>query len=140
MPRTAQITPWMSHAEMLRWLKEANTKEDYQRRLAVWISAIGSVPAAKIADFLGVSVQAIWKWTAEFNHSGTDGLERKGRGGRRRAIASLKEEMRVVTKIRQLQARKPVPSLRSLVPMVGKLLGHPVSEDYLYRLMRRHRE
>lgn len=140
MPRTAQITQWLSHDEMLLWLKAADTKEAYQRRLAIWISTIGSMPAAQVAELLGVSVQAIWKWTSEFHHSGPGGLERKGRGGRRRALASEEEEVRVVTKIQQLQARKPVPSLRSLVPMACKMLGHPVSEDYLYRLMRRHAE
>lgn len=138
MVRTAKITAWVSQDEMLRWLKEADTKEAYQRRLAIWISTIGSMPAAQIAELLGVSVQAIWKWTSEFNHSGPEGLDRKGRGGRQRSIVSLEDEIRVVGKIRKLRARKPVPSLRSLVPMVCAMLGQPVSEDYIYRLMRRH--
>lgn len=137
MTRTAQIIAWMSQDEMHAWLKGAETKVEYQHRLVIWMAVTHPMPANQVADMLGISTQAVWKWIGEYNHSGPEGLARLGRGGRRRALFSLAMEKSLVERIRTLQAHKPSPSIRSLVSQVSKILGRKISVDYLYRLLRR---
>src|SRR3972149_12225062 len=88
----ATVEPWLSTEELQVWVREAPDKESYQRRLAVWWTQIGPFPAHQIAEWLGVSKQAIWLWIGQYNHQGPEGLERQGRGGRRWGPLSPGEE------------------------------------------------
>lgn len=45
-----------------------------------------------MAELLAVSTPAVWKWAGEYNPLGPEGLQRKGRGGRRWGLLSLEEE------------------------------------------------
>ena len=137
MPRTAHVAPWKSREELLEWLQESATKEVYQRRLVIWMAVVHPLPATQVAEMLGISVQSVWKWLGEYNRLGPEGLERVGRGGRRKALLSLSAEKSLVAKIRSLQANDPHLPLSQLLPEVERLLKRQVSLHYLYRLMRR---
>lgn len=137
MSRPTHVAPWMTREELLVWLKEARTKDEYQRRLVVWMAVVQPMPAKSMAEALGISTQAVWKWISEFNRLGPEGLARAGRGGRRRALLSLSAERALVSKIRKLQSRIPRPSLRSLLPEVRRTVRLTVPLHYLYRLMAR---
>ena len=88
----ATVEPWFSTEELPVWVRETPEKGSYQRRLAVWLTRIGQLPAPQIAEWLRVSKQAIWLWIGQYNHQGPEGLERQGRGGCRWAYLSLEEE------------------------------------------------
>lgn len=137
MTRTSQLVAWMSRDEVRDWVTTAESKGEYQRRLVIWIVTDHPMPAAEVARILGISKQAVWKWISEYNRMGPRGLDRPGRGGRRRALFTLAAEQSLVESLRRLQARKPQPSIRSLVPLATRILGRRVSVDYLYRLLRR---
>lgn len=104
MSRHTQVAPWKTPDEMLVWLKEASTKAEYQRRLVIWMAVVQPRPASQVAEALGISTQAVWKWVAEYNRLGPDGLDRTGRGGRRRSLLSLSAERALVAKVRHLQS------------------------------------
>jgi transposase len=137
MSRLTQVAPWKTRDDLLAWLKEASTKAEYQRRLVIWMAVVQPRPAALVAEALGISTQAVWKWISDYNRLGPDGLERTGRGGRRRALLSLSAERALVVKVRTLQSREPRPSLRSLLPEVRRTVRQEVPLHYLYRLMTR---
>jgi transposase len=137
MSRPTRVAPWKTRDELLAWLKEASTKGEYQRRLVIWMAVVQPMPAVNVAEALGISMQAVWKWTSEYNRLGPDGLDRIGRGGRRRALLSLSAERALVVKVRALQSREPRPSLRSLLPEVRRTVRREVPLHYLYRLMTR---
>lgn len=137
MTRTSQLVAWMSRDEVRDWVTTAESKGEYQRRLVIWIVTDHPMPATEVARILGISKQAVWKWISEYNRMGPRGLDRPGRGGRRRALFPLTVEQSLVESLRRLQARNPQPSIRSLVPLATRILGQRVSVDYLYRLLRR---
>jgi len=137
MPRTAHVAPWKTREELLEWLQEADSKEAYQRRLVIWMAVVHPMSATQVAKLLGISVQSVWKWLGEYNHSGPEGLERVGRGGRRKALLSLSAEKSLVAKIRSLQTQSPHLPLSHVLPEVERLLKRKVPLHYLYRLMRR---
>ena len=78
--------------DMFRWLQNAPDDASYKRRLAVWLTATSETGAETIAKTLGVSAQAVWLWLRQYDRFGPAGLERKGRGGRRRGFLTTKEE------------------------------------------------
>ena len=137
MSRLTHVAPWMTREEFLVWLKEAGTKDEYQRRLVIWMTVVQPRPARALAEALGISTQAVWKWISEYNRLGPEGLARPGRGGRRRALLSLSAERALLLKIRKLQSRNPRASLASLLPEVQRTVRLEVPLHYLYRLMTR---
>ena len=71
----ATVEPWFSTEELPVWVRETPEKGSYQRRLAVWLTQIGQLPAPQIAEWLCVSKQAIWLWIGQYNHQDLEGLE-----------------------------------------------------------------
>ena len=83
MPRTPHVEPWLSDLELLEWVRTAESRGAYQRRLAVWFTYLRHYPAHEVAALLGVSTPAVWRWLGQYNRQGPAGLARQGRGGRR---------------------------------------------------------
>lgn len=63
----AQLVPWLSPDELAIWVREAPDKASYQKRLAVWLTFLRH-PAPEIADYLQVSIPAVWLWIKQYNH------------------------------------------------------------------------
>ena len=78
MARHAKIAAWFTVDQLRTWMQEAPDKDSYRRRLAIWLTFLGPYPAGQIAEMLGVSTQAVWKWVGEYNRSGPCGLDRRG--------------------------------------------------------------
>ena len=72
MRRPARIAPWFSVDQLLAWVREAPDKGSYQRRLAIRLTQFGLSSARDVAQMLGVSRQAVWKWVAQYNREGPD--------------------------------------------------------------------
>lgn len=138
MKMPAQIRTWMSPEEMTDWVRHAPDLDAYKKRLAVWLTLRGPFHAHRVSDLLQVSKQAVWLWVKQFNQGGPDSLDRKGRGGRRRAYLSVDEEKKLVAKLQSLVASGQARKAKELLPEVLKTVGQDVSVAYVYRLMQRH--
>ena len=137
MPRTTTIQPWMTLEEMQAWLRAPVDRQEYQRRLTIWILFRKPMPAAQVADLLGISVQAVWKWVGEYNRLGPEGLKRTGRGGRRTGLLLLPAEKALAKLLHRLRDREPKPPVSSLLPQVCRMLGREVPLHFLHRVLRR---
>jgi len=134
----ARIVPWLSSEGLQVWVREAPDKSAYQRRLAIWLTAVGRFPAHRVAESLCVSKQAIWLWIAQYNQQGPEGLRRVGRGGRRWAWLSWEEEERFLEKRPQAARRGQILTAPQLRAELEKLTARHVSLAYVYRLLHRH--
>lgn len=134
----AKINPWLTARKMLNWLENAPDEDSYKRRHAIWLTHTDKLHARKVAEILGVSSQAVWSWISQYNKFGPQGLERTGRGGRRWAFLSLKEESQLLKPfIKKAQSGKP-PEAAQIKQKIEKKLGKTVSMSYVYRLLQRH--
>lgn len=134
----ATVEPWLSTEELQVWVREAPDKESYQRRLAVWLTQIGQLPAHQIAEWLCVSKQAIWLWIGQYNHQGPEGLERQGRGGRRWAYLSLEEEETFLRRFQRRAAEGKLLTAKQLHAQLVERTGRKLTVDYVYGLLHRH--
>ncbi len=134
----AKIKDWLSIEKMFQWVQSAPDKSAYKCRMAVWLTHTGKLHAAKVADILGVSKQAIWLWIRQYNKWGPAGLERRGRGGRRWGLMNPQEEKQLVTPmLRQAETGSPLPA-STVQEKVEERLQRKVSKAYVYRLLKRN--
>lgn len=138
MRRPASIRSWLSTEDLQSWVREAEQREEYQKRLAVWLTHIGPFPAHQVATLLGVSKQAVWLWVSQYNRQGPEGLQRRGRGGRRWAYLSLAVEQAFLASLEERARQGRVLTAKQIHGELCKSLGKPVSLGYLYRLLHRH--
>ncbi len=135
----AQIKAHTTVQKMFLWLQSAPDEWTYKRRMAVWLTYTGKLNARQVANVLGVSTQSVWLWVHQYNRMGPDGLNRKGRGGRRRSCLTPAEETALLRPFmdKTRNGLKPRPS--SLKSVIEDKIGRPVSMSYVYRLLARHR-
>jgi transposase len=138
MKMPAQINPWLNDDELAQWVREAPTQDAYKKRLAIWLTRRGPFHAHRVSDLLQVSKQAVWLWIKQYNQGGPDSLDRKGRGGRRRAYLSLDQERELVERLQTQVAKGQGKKAKELLPEVLEAVGQNVSVAYVYRLMQRH--
>ena len=67
------IHSWLSEVDLAQWTREAQTADPLRRRLAVWLTHLRH-HAGQVAEFLQVSVQAVWLWVSQYNRRGPEGL------------------------------------------------------------------
>jgi transposase len=134
----AQIHPWLNDEELAQWVREAPSQDAYKKRLAIWLTRRGPFHAHRVSDLLQVSKQAVWLWIKQYNQGGPESLDRKGRGGRRRAYLSLEEERALVERLQSQVSKGQAKKAKELLPEVLEAVGQNVSVAYVYRLMQRH--
>lgn len=138
MKMPAHISPWFTDEELSSWVREAPSLDAYKKRMAIWLTRRGPFHAHKVSDLLQVSKQAVWLWIKQYNQGGPDSLDRKGRGGRRRAYLSLDEEKALVERLQTQVSKGQGRKAKELLPEVLEAVGQNVSVAYVYRLMQRH--
>lgn len=134
----AQLNLLLSQEELAIWVREASTREAYQKRLAIWLTSLKR-SAPEIADLLQVSKQAVWLWVGQYNRHGPEGLSRKGRGGRRWSYLSWEAEEALLQSWEKRALHGEILTAPQLLPEVEKAVGKTVSLDYVYNLLHRHR-
>jgi transposase len=138
MKPPAKIKPWMRLEEMGVWVREAPTRETYQKRVVIWLASLYSFPAHQIADMLQVSKQAVWLWIGQYNKNGPEGLERKGRGGRRWAFLTIDDEVSLLRSFERSAAQGEILTAKQMKPKIEQAVGKKVSLGYVYNLLHRH--
>jgi transposase len=137
MRRPALIHTWLSPEQLQAWVRKAQSREEYQKRLAIWMTLVGPFPAHRVASLLLVSKQAVWLWVSQYNRKGPDGLHRQGRGGRHRAYLSLTEEAALLESLQKRAQRGELTTARQVQEKISKVKHIKVSISYVYRLFDR---
>jgi transposase len=137
MRRPALIHPWLSRERLQAWVRKAQSREEYQKRIAIWMTVTGPFPAHRVASLLVVSKQAVWLWVSQYNGKGPEGLQRRGRGGRHRAYLSLTEEAALLRSLQTRTQRGEPATARQVQEEVSKVKHIKVSISYVYRLFDR---
>jgi transposase len=137
MRRPALIHTWLSRERLQAWVRKARSREEYQKRLAIWMTLTGPFPAHRVASLLVVSKQAVWLWVSQYNQLGPDGLQRRGRGGRHRAYLSLSQEAALLMSLQKRAQQGEPATARQVQEEVSQATHINISISYIYRLFDR---
>ncbi|NOY81631.1 MAG: helix-turn-helix domain-containing protein [Kiritimatiellaeota bacterium] len=138
MRRPVGVRPWFSEIELLAWLREASSAEEHRRRMVIWLTHFRRWHAREIAEMVGVSVQAVWKWVGQYNRHGFAGLIRRGRGGRRWSYLSEDQERDLLHSLEERTQRGDILTAKQILPLACQAAGRKVSLGYVYALLHRH--
>ena len=138
MRAPARIEDHLTTEEMFQWLEDGADRASCKRRMAVWLTHTEKLHAHKVAEILGVSIQAVWLWIGQYNARGPAGLQRKGRGGRRWCYLTVRQETEVLVSFMGKVRAGERPRAAMLKPLIEKKAGRRVSMQYIYRLLARH--
>ena len=138
MRRPAKIKNWLTAEQMADWLANAPDESAKKRRMTIWLIFTRHLYANNVARMLGLSVQSVWLWTKQYNLKGPQGLERKGRGGRRRAFLPKEREAHILDPFSRRIRNGQVVRAREIQKALEDELKHKVSMPYVYRLLSRH--
>jgi len=138
MRRPASLDPWISEIELLAWLREASSAEEHRKRMVVWLTHFRRWPAREIAEMVGVSVQAVWKWVGQYNRQGPMGLWRRGRGGRRWSYLIEEQERDLLGSLEARAEKGDILTAKQILPLACEAAGRELSLGYVYGLLHRH--
>jgi transposase len=127
----------MSEKKLEAWVRGAHSREEYQKRLAIWMTYVGPFPAHQVARLLVVSKQAVWLWMSQYNRMGPDGLQRGGRGGRHHAILTVTQETALLEDLQRRAQQGNPPRAVQVQEEISRATGRDVSISYVYRLFDR---
>jgi len=105
--------------------------------MALWLTHFGRWHAREIAEMVGVSVQAVWKWVGQYNRQGPMGLLRRGRGGRRWSFLTTRQETDLLRSLEARAVRGDILTAKQVLPLACDAAGRDVSLAYVYSLLRR---
>lgn len=131
-----RVVGWLGEGELCGWMREAKTRVEHERRLAVWMGVNG-YGAEEIGRMLGVSGPTVWRWVGKYNREGPGGLIRAGWGGRRRGYLTVEGERALVAELTAAAGGKRVAA-KEMQSQVSAAVGREVSMSYVYAILRRH--
>ena len=138
MRRPAELKAWYDEDQLLVWLRDSKTVDEYSKRMAIWLAHFRTWHAGQIAEMIGVSIQAVWLWIGQYNRSGPSGINRQGRGGRRWSFLSREQEKRLLDSLRAHASKGTIITAKQVHSTVCEAVGKKVSLDYVYRMLHRN--
>jgi len=135
--RKTTIREHVEPSQILRQMRDSETREQFQRWQAIYLVAKG-LRVEQAAEYIGVAKGTIYQWIFQYNHQGPESFSLQGRGGRRFGMMSVEEEAGLLDSIRAEAERGEIVGTFWLRELVEKKLGRKVSKDYLYDLLHRH--
>ncbi|OGV35872.1 MAG: hypothetical protein A2X48_14740 [Lentisphaerae bacterium GWF2_49_21] len=137
MRRTCDRYPWPRRSRLLGRIRKAATLGELRRWQVILLAASG-IPYRSIADLAGVSIQAVKLWVSQYRRRGSEGLRRKGRGGRRTGLLTVEQEKDVIKDYLQRIDGAHVNRARLVIKIIRELCSKKAGRWYVYKLLERH--
>lgn len=137
--RTLKLVSHLSDAQLKEKLSAmADTAEFRRWQILYLIQVAGIRSVDTIAPLVNLSKPSIYKIVEGYNKSGVAGIKYTQRGGRRRFLLSVEEEVLLLTAIEQQAAKGLIKTAGDIRSMVEIKVGKKVSDDYLWDLLNRN--
>ncbi len=137
--RSLQVTDHLNNTEVQKNLLESRGTAGHCRWQILYLIQIGNIHSAELlSPLVDLSVHSIYKIVEHYNHSGTEALICKPKGGRRRALLSVDEEASLFVSLETLASKGLIKTANDIRKAVEQKTGKPVSDDYLWDLLHRN--
>lgn len=139
MPRTS-VKDHLTKQEIKARMADALSLEQFKRWQVIYMRlSQPDLSVQAIADTCDVEYRTVTQWTWIYNKYGPDGYILAGRGGRRRELLGLEEEENLLEELMEKAEKGQVVTAQTVRKKVEEHLGRPVSKDYAYDLLHRHK-
>ena len=119
-------------------LKNAKSKEEYQRALCLWLRAEQGLGARQIARTLGMSFGGVRNIHSRYFRKGESILTNAPIGGRLHAHMSVEEEGVFLSPFEEAAQKSGILTVSTIRRAYEKLVGQKVPESTVYRMLARH--
>jgi len=124
--------------EIASALKRAETKEEYQRVLCLWLRAEQNLSARGIAKMLGMSFGGVRNIHSRYIKHGEKILTNAPIGGRLHENMSLEEEKLFLAPFENAAGASGILAVSEIQKTYEKRIGCKVPPSTVYRLLARH--
>ena len=137
--RSLQIVNHLSDAKVAGELSNSRGTPSHSRWQIIYLIQVGNIrKAGLLAPLVNLSVHSIYKIVETYNQSGAAALACRQRGGRRRSLLSVNEEVSLFVSLESLASRGLVKTANDIRAVVEQKTGCPVSDDYIWDLLHRN--
>ena len=137
--RTLQLANHLSDIELKERLASTKGRPEFSRWQILYMIQVGGMHSAElISPLISLSRPSIYKIVQQYNKLGDAGIKYTLRGGRRRSLLSIDEEAKLLCTIEQKAAKGLIKTANDIRIIIEHKVGKPVSDDYLWDLLKRN--
>ena len=136
--RTPRAFPQDDTKHLLKLMKEAKSKLEFQRIQCVWMRFKKHLPAPDIADLIGWNVSSVRRVHAQYYKDGDTIFNGVHRGGRHRENLSKKEEGKLLGQFFDKAKDGGILVENEIRMAYEREVGHQVPKSTVYRMLARH--
>ncbi len=136
-----KVTKAVSHLkpeEILERIKQTAGFWRVQKWLVILNATVDPRPAKTLALHTGLAEQTVHNLVSSYNRYGPAALETSGRGGRRRAYLTTRQESTFLQPFIEKAIAGQIATAAEIKKSFEKLLGRKVHKTTIYRLLDRH--
>ena len=138
MGKVSRVAPHLSLVEIQGRIHQTTGFWKVKKWLVIWHATVDPSSAKQIALHTGLAEQTVHNLIALYNRCGPDVVEGKGKGGRRRAYLTEREEIRFLEKYRKRAAKGELVTVREIKRGFEKVVGRMVHKSTISRLLKRY--
>ena len=137
--RSLQVVKHLSDAQVSTKLSDTRGTASHNRWQIIYLIQVGNIHGADLlVPLVNLSVHSIYKIVESYNHSGTAALLYKQKGGRRRSLLSIDEEVSLFASLETLASKGLIKTANDIRNVVEQKVGKSVSDDYIWDLLHRN--
>lgn len=137
--RTLKLVGHLSDVQLKERLSDCSGKPEFSRWQILYLVQVAGIQSAElISPLVNLSKPSIYKIVERFNKEGAKGIKYTQRGGRRRFLLSSEEESELLSSIEQKASTGLIKTAYDIKALVEQRVGHQVSDDYLWDLLKRN--
>ena len=137
--RTLELVNHLTDELLKERLGAASGKPEFSRwQILYMVQVAGVHSAGVISPLVNLSKSSIYKIVEQYNKDGIEGIKYTLRGGRRRSLLSLTDEIDLLNAIEQKAGKGLIKTANDIRTIVEDKVGRTVSDDYLWDLLKRN--
>ena len=136
--RTPRAFPQEGAERVLKLLKKAKTKLEFQRIQCIWMRLKKNLSAPDIADLIGWHVSSVRRVHAQYYKDGDKIFKGVSRGGRHRENLSKEEEEKLLKQFFNKAKDGGILVVNEIKLAYELKVGHKVPKSTVYRMLARH--
>lgn len=136
-PRGTDVSP-QDREELQGWLRAGNTPKKLAQRAQIILGFAQGQPATQIAEQLGVSHNAVYRWRTRYERGGVAALDDRPRTGRPRTLCKSKAREILQRTVEEIPHEATHWSLRLMAKYAGVSV-HQVREVWRAADLKPHR-